>query len=118
MNAANDSDFDLAYFKSLLAERERAILAQLEGSSDTDTVELDQTRNGRLTRMDAMQQQAMAEALHTRLKNELSAIKQALRRIDAGDYGYCVECDELINPKRLEITPTTLYCIACADSAR
>ena len=42
-------------------------------------------------------------------------IEAALMRIDNDEYGECMECGEPINPKRLEIDPTTLYCIECAS---
>lgn len=85
------------------------------GEAAAETVELDQTRMGRLSRMDAMQQQEMSKATNQRRKLELIQIESALKRIENNDYGYCSECDELINPKRLELTPTATLCIQCAS---
>ncbi len=78
-------------------------------------VELDQTKVGRLSRMDAMQAQAMAKASAARREAMLRQIAAALKRIDDGEYGICQECDEPINPKRLEFDPTVLLCIDCAS---
>ncbi len=106
---------DTDHFKKLLEERRATILAWNESSKDsTKPVELDQTMVGRLSRMDAMQQQQMALASERRRQQELQRIEAALTRIDSEDYGYCIKCDEEINPKRLELDPTTLVCIQCA----
>ncbi|MFN2361376.1 MAG: TraR/DksA family transcriptional regulator [Marinobacter sp.] len=82
-----------------------------EGSG---TVHLDQQSVGRLSRMDAMQGQALAKAGKERAELQLRQIEAALVRIDNDDYGDCMECGEPINPRRLEIDPTVLYCIDCA----
>ena len=76
-------------------------------------VELDQSKVGRLSRMDAMQAQAMAQASAQRREAILRNIEAALTRIDDGDYGLCRDCDEPIHPKRLEFDPTALRCIEC-----
>jgi len=77
-------------------------------------VELDQSKVGRLSRMDAMQQQEMAKASEAHRAQELRKIEAAITRIDTGDYGYCVQCDEPIALKRLEIDPAVALCIDCA----
>ncbi len=83
---------------------------------DSDPVELDQSRVGRLSRMDALQGQAMAKETERRRKNELSRIEAALTRVENDDYGYCVTCDEEISEKRLELDPSAPFCIDCARS--
>ncbi len=96
-------------------EQERDELLQLSTSAKEvrRPVELDQQSVGRLSRIDAMQVQAMAQAVETRRKARLQRIDASLRRLDRGDYGYCVECGEEISPKRLDIDPTTTRCISC-----
>jgi len=78
------------------------------------TVMLDQTSVGRLSRMDAMQQQAMANATSQRRKIEITQAKAALERIKHGEFGYCVECGEAIASKRLTHNPSITTCITCA----
>ena len=85
------------------------------GDEAAAVVELDQSKVGRLSRMDAMQAQAMAQASVERREAMLREIAAALQRIDRGHYGLCRLCDEPINPKRLEIDPTTVLCIDCAN---
>ena len=101
------------YKQSLLALKKTLHKAQETGDQAEQTVELDQTRVGRLSRMDAMQAQAMAKASGQRREAMLRNIDAALKRIDDGDYGLCRDCEEPINPKRLEFDPTALRCIDC-----
>lgn len=111
-------DLDPEFFQRLLATRhadvERELAAQRQEGAP---VELDQTRVGRLSRMDAMQQQAMARAAARRTELELQRLRSALDRLRAGEYGYCVKCEEEIAAGRLRADPATLLCIDCARAA-
>lgn len=78
------------------------------------TVMLDQQSVGRLSRMDAIQQQAMAQAQDRARQKESIMIEAALSRIEDGDYGYCADCGEEISEKRLELSPAAALCIRCA----
>ena len=102
------------YRNLLLGRRAQLEEAAGAGGEATEAVELDQTRQGRLSRMDAMQQQAMAVELLRRRRQELSRIEGALARIDSGKYGYCVSCGEEIPGGRLEVDPAATQCIGCA----
>ena len=81
----------------------------------SDTVELDQTSVGRLSRMDALQSQAMSQALQARNQQTLRDIATALARMESGDYGYCLECGEQIAIARLQLNPSLGLCITCAS---
>lgn len=83
-------------------------------SDDRKPVELDQQSVGRLSRMDALQGQAMATASQQRRKHRILALEAALRRMDDGDYGSCLECGEEIAPRRLMADPAAARCIRCA----
>jgi DnaK suppressor protein len=94
---------------------------EIEALADTrkeagSTVELDQTRTGRLSRMDALQGQAMAKATQARADLEFKRITAALARIEDGSYGECLKCGEDIAEKRLEANPTVTLCIRCAEA--
>ena len=80
------------------------------------TVELDQASTGRLTRMDAMQQQAMAKENQRRAILRTQQLYAALVRIEDEEYGYCLNCDEEIYTLRLEANPVTTLCITCAEA--
>ncbi len=99
----------------LALRKELESIAATSGDSAA-VVELDQSKVGRLSRMDAMQAQAMAQASGQRREAMLRNIEVALKRIDDGSYGLCRDCGEPINPKRLEFDPTTLRCIDCASN--
>jgi RNA polymerase-binding transcription factor len=100
----------------LLKLREELEALQATGDESAAVVELDQSKVGRLSRMDAMQAQAMAKASGERREAMLRNIEAALKRIDAGDYGLCRDCEEPINPRRLEFDPTALRCIDCESN--
>ncbi len=89
--------------------------ADAETSGERAPVELDQQAVGRLSRMDALQVQAMALETSRRRGVELRRIASALARIDEGEYGYCLECGEEISVRRVELTPAAPLCIGCAS---
>ena len=109
---------DWRHFRNLLLQRREALLDVAgTGREAADTVELDQSRVGRLSRMDALQSQAMSRETNRRRKVELSRIEAALQRIADGDYGLCVRCGEEIAEGRLLSDPSAPLCIDCASRA-
>ena len=78
-------------------------------------VELDQTTQGRLSRIDALQVQEMALEQERRRGIKVQRIESALRRIEAGGFGYCTSCGDDIEPKRLANDPAVPLCLACAQ---
>jgi len=97
----------------------RARLAELDSleaanEEDRAVVVLDQQSVGRLSRMDALQNQAMAKETQRRRYQERTRIAAALRRIDEDEYGWCAECGEAIAPKRLDVDPMAVMCAKCA----
>ena len=113
----NLSDSDLQRFKSMLLKLKAELLkAGKTGQQAEEVVELDQSRVGRLSRMDAMQAQAMSIETGRRRRMHILAINTALACIESGDYGDCFYCGEIINPRRLEADPTARLCINCAEA--
>ncbi len=109
------SDVDTDKVRADLEAKRAEICALLdETQEDAAPVALDQTQQGRLSRMDAMQRQEMAQAARRRRKLELDRIDAALARIDAGTYGECVRCGEEISAERLALDPTAPSCRDCA----
>lgn len=110
------SEQKIQEFKSLLLEKQQELLITVQSEKkSSETVELDQSKVGRLSRMDALQGQAMTQ--ETKLRHELGIrnITAALARIESGDYGYCTSCDESIAEARLRADPAASLCIACAN---
>lgn len=100
------SDIDIDYFKKRLVAHRVELQDLLDLSQEASApVTLDQTSIGRLSRMDAMQAQAMAQETERRRNLEIQKIDAALVRIENGDYGYCIRTDEEIPIERLELDP-------------
>jgi DnaK suppressor protein len=109
------TDDDLERIRRALTDRLDALRHTAEATADERRpVELDQASVGRLSRMDALQMQAMAQATGRRREVEIARIEATLKRIDDGDHGWCVQCGEAIAPKRLAADPTVPTCIDCA----
>jgi DnaK suppressor protein len=88
--------------------------AQYEsGLPASDTVVLDQSKVGRLSRIDALQQQNMAQSTLRNVESRLRRVNRALAKIDSGDFGYCDECGENIELARLDVQPEAPCCFAC-----
>ncbi len=109
-------DIDISAFKARL-EALRAALEETSAQSaeSRQPVELDQTAVGRISRMDAMQGQAMAVETERRRGVEIARIDAALARMAEGEYGFCVTCGEDIAVRRLELDPAAAVCITCAS---
>ncbi|UWQ92963.1 TraR/DksA C4-type zinc finger protein [Rhodobacteraceae bacterium M382] len=85
------------------------------GKEGQAIVTLDQQSVGRLSRMDALQNQAMANAQRTRRDQEEHLLHQALARLLEDDYGYCEDCGDDIPTARLELNLIATRCISCAS---
>lgn len=98
----------------LIDLKEELLALSRGGDEDRKPVLLDQQSVGRLSRLDSMQVQAMAKAADSRRAMAIRRIEAALKRLDEGEYGWCVECGEEIAPKRLESDPAAPRCSGCA----
>jgi DnaK suppressor protein len=108
-------DLDIKTIRRALEQERHDLLATSAAAADERRpVELDQQSVGRLSRMDALQLQAMAKAVDSRRQGRLQRIVGALQRLEEGDYGYCADCGEEIPAKRLAIDPTIALCVTCA----
>ena len=97
-----------------LEQLETELQGQLQRiDQQSQPVQLDQQSVGRLSRMDAMQQQQMAQASQSHMRAHLSRVLLALTAIRNDDYGYCKSCDQPIPFARLKARPDTPLCIAC-----
>ena len=114
----SETSIDIELLKTRLIERRQMLLDVAESTREAaQTVELDQARVGRVSRMDALQAQAMAKESDRRRLLALQRIDNALQRIEDDDYGYCMACEEPIMASRLEVDPGALLCIDCASKA-
>lgn len=107
-------DFSAARAR-LVALRDELLQSRLDSADDVKPVVLDQAAVGRVSRVDALQIQHMALETARRRDQRLSLINGALGRIESGDYGFCVDCDEAIDERRLSADPTAQRCIRCQE---
>lgn len=113
-----ESGLDLDHFRQqLTALRKKLIDDTRTNDEAAEVVEADQSRMGRLSRMDALQGQAMSIETRRRRKLTLDKINGALCRIDEGEFGICEGCGESIPIGRLEADPTVTLCVGCAERA-
>ncbi len=108
----------LEYFSKLLNRRKSEVSDQLQKvESSTEPVQLDQQSVGRVSRIDAIQQQQIALANKTQATQQLQRIETALRRIDDGLFGYCLRCGDPITSQRLEVQPEATLCLGCQSES-
>lgn len=112
-------DLTPAYFRARYCDRLRSELRDIRTAGDETTADrkpvvLDQQSVGRLSRMDALQGQAMAQAMQSRRNGRTRAIDAALHRLSGDDFGWCEDCGDYIGTKRLDLDPTILSCVSCA----
>ena len=105
----------MEHYRDKLIVEQKEIIASL-GAGDDAVVELCHTKVGRLSRMDAMQSQALAQDVRRRRQARLLAIAKALHRLEEDEYGYCFECGNDIDTRRLDIDATAEFCVACLES--
>lgn len=98
----------------LLGLREALEQAVSAGGEGAKPVELDQAKVGRVSRVDALQQQQMASSSLASMKHRLGLVKRALAAMEDGTYGECLQCEEPIPFKRLKVLPEATLCIGCA----
>lgn len=107
---------EIESFRKRLASRKSELEVQLrDDEASSGVVELDQSRLGRLSRIDALQAQQMAKEAGRRHRLEMARVSAALARLEAGEFGVCVACGEDIDPRRLDIDPAAARCIDCAQ---
>jgi DnaK suppressor protein len=114
VKTTEDPDIIKAFDRRIRAELDEIVRLIDESKEYRAPVELDQQSVGRLSRMDAIQQQAMAQDLTRRRQDRKVALERALSKIRDGEFGYCVECGEPIAIKRLEIDPVFQTCVRCS----
>lgn len=108
---------ELDHFRRRLLDAKASAEALLiRGAAGEQQVEASGQTIGRLTRMDALQVQAMSQMSRHQLEIRLKQIDAALKAWDAGRYGVCRECQGPIKTARLEVLPEAPFCMPCQES--
>lgn len=114
MNEPEDlTDEQIEELREQLLALRRELEQQLSSDDASKPVELDQSKVGRLSRMDAMQQQSMAVEERRRRQVRKQQVSAALSAILDGSYGDCRRCEEPIGFRRLKARPETPFCVPC-----
>ena len=101
--------------RALAADRlrlEDSLQLTKEGSKPVDL----NTPIGRLSRMDAIQQQEMTKASRSTLETRLRQVEASLDAHRKGVYGSCRSCNEPIGYPRLKARPEAPFCLICQDA--
>lgn len=109
---------DLARFKARLQDQARVLSTQDSELRARLAAEESVTANTFVAGIEgAMAAEADDEtiALLHHEQTELAATRQALERIESGEYGYCEECGDAIGVARLEVLPEAHLCVGCQD---
>ena len=104
---------DINFYEGLLIKKRveiEGVLAGLEVSSRPVDLNIS---IGRVSRMDAIQQQQMSLESKNRAQLTLKQIEAALERVQDGSYGVCLKCEEQISEKRLKARPEAPFCTQC-----
>ena len=111
MNSLSDTQIEAlrGALETLSVELSDSIAAS---SEEARPVDVDQPI-GRLSRVDAMQQQSMVAANRSAALRRRQQVEAALERIAGGEYGACQSCGEEIGHRRLQAAPETPFCIEC-----
>lgn len=100
---------------AMKSEAAAAVEARLHGQGEQRRDEAALPRHADETDDDAAAEtQRQADVTHlARTATALHEIESALARLDAGDYGLCIDCDEPIDLRRLRAHPAALRCARC-----
>jgi DnaK suppressor protein len=102
--------------ESLTARLDKLRVDLVHLVADSKPVLLDQSTQGRLSRMDAMQQQEMTASIISRMHQEERKIIAAINRVNDGTYGVCCKCGEMIDPNRLNSDAAAPFCSECTTA--
>ena len=111
MKRSESDSHDL--YRRMLLNKRGEVLAALGAKFDT------MARLGRVAEDDQAQishDEFVSLSINSLDYTQLRLIEEALDRLDSGDYGICLGCEEPIPPKRLRAVSWARYCVACQDT--
>ena len=103
------------FFQRLTAAKAQIHALMNQTSQDSKPVDME-LPIGRLTRIDAIQMQGMAQLNRQQLDIRRRQVDAALACFDKGTYGLCRQCGEPISFERLDVLPESPFCLSCQES--
>ena len=117
MSSVTLNNSQTSKLRALLVENSDTLKQQLALAKEgAEPVTLDQQSVGRVSRIDAIQQQQMSVASRDQASLMLNQVNAALQRIELNEYGFCIECAEPIGIARLQAQPHTPNCLDCQSA--
>ena len=118
MSAAELTPAQLTRLRHKIEAMAADVRAQLDAASESaQPVQLDQQSVGRVSRIDAIQQQQMAIANRDQAQRLAAGLERARARIEDGSYGLCQDCGEPIGFARLMARPQAALCLDCQQKS-
>ena len=109
----NLSANQLQELKDILEDEKTRLERAIARAREDGPVKLDQQAVGRISRMDALMNEGLAQGSISRAHEEIGLVHAALERMETGSYGFCQTCKQPIDPNRLLALPEALHCNAC-----
>ncbi|MEX2582482.1 MAG: hypothetical protein WD766_04385 [Gemmatimonadota bacterium] len=110
------TDEQLHAIREELERRLRRMERSFDSNGNGTSREIDQSAVGRLSRIEALQNQGMTDNLRERERTQRDEVTQALSRIVDGSFGLCAGCRSPIQFERLLVFPEARTCSACPGS--
>jgi len=111
---------ELAHFKEIILEKRKEILEELEALKSTmmdvqtgEYVTENSTYSLHMEQGTDTMEREKTFLFASREGKFLNYLDDALKRIDKGEYGFCIDCGNLIDKERLEAVPHAQLCIKC-----
>ena len=105
------SQVDLEKYKTLLMGRREEIVGKSRRREDIWIV----PSNEQIEKVQLAGEREFAVRALEHQSKSLMQIDRALERIEDGEFGICLECEEPISPKRLAAVPWAAYCLHCQE---
>jgi DnaK suppressor protein len=106
----------LEKFKATLVQKRMRLLKEAQRTLDSEMVIEADERMDEVDQASSEYMQAFSFRLRGRERFLMDKIEHALRKIEAGEYGICEECEEAITLKRLQARPEAQLCIQCKEA--
>ena len=110
------SDDQLTHYRTILSEKRDRLIESAKTTLDTEMVVSQDDRFDEVDQASTEYMQAFSFRLRGRERFLIGKIDIALKKIEAGMFGICEECEEPISAKRLEARPEAPLCIQCKEA--
>lgn len=102
-------------FENLISEHISQLEIDIESLKELTKPISPDNSIGRVSRMEAIGEKSVNDEALRKSKVRLELLKKASVRVKTEDYGLCLNCEEPIQEKRLEIIPESILCMSCLN---